>query len=136
MSKPILMAALCVVAPLVATLAPAQAPRVSPGTACPAGTRFTTIRHNMIKPGQWAAFEQAVAAHNRWYATHKDKTATKLARVIALGGGGPALSTNEAVTVTVYSGAPQPAHDADWDAFTAKYRASSEVKDEARICMP
>jgi hypothetical protein len=112
---------------------PVLAQRTDPGAVCPAGTRYATIRHSLVKPGQWATFESAVAAHNAWYGMHTDKTATRLARVMAPKAAG--LSEGEAVTITTYSGAPQPAHDAAYDAFTAKYRASSTLKDEARVCL-
>ena len=135
MIRQILSAALLIAAPFVGSGVLAQTPRPDPGLACPAGTHYATIRHNLIKPGQWAAFESAVAAHNGWYIGHGSKTTTKLSRVIELGAGAPSLSTTEAVTTTVYSAAPQPAHDAAYDAFTAQYRASSTLKDEARICL-
>jgi len=124
-----------IAAPFASSVTQAQAPRPNPGLACPAGTQYATIRHSLVKPGRWATFEGAVAAHNAWYVAHGNKTRTKLSRVIALRSGAPSLSTSEAVTMTVYTDAPQPAHDAAYDAFTAKYRASSTLKDEARICM-
>jgi hypothetical protein len=123
---------------LMAFVAPAvmaQAP-TGPGSACTAGTHFTTIRHSTVKAGQWAVFEQAVAEHNAWYASHGNRSSTKLARVIAPSAAGPALSTAEAVTITTYADTVQPPHDAAYSGFTAKYRASSDMKDEVRICMP
>jgi hypothetical protein len=135
MMRQILTAAMLIAAPFASSGALAQAPRPNPGVACPGGTHYATIRHNLVKPGQWAAFEEAVAAHNAWYVAHANKTTTRLSRVIALASGAPSLSTAEAVTITVYTDAPQPAHDAAYDAFTAKYRASSSQKDEARVCL-
>ena len=135
MIRQILSAATLMAAPFLSSGASAQAPRPNPCAACPAGTHYATIRHNQVKPGEWATFEGAVAAHNAWYVSHGNKTATKLSRVIALGSGKPSLSTTEAVTTTVYTAAPQPAHDAAYDAFIAKYRASSTLKDEARVCL-
>lgn len=135
MIRQILAVAMLVAAPFATSGALAQAPRPNPGSACPAGTRYATIRHNLVKPGQWAVFEGAVAAHNAWYVAHGNKTTTKLSRVIALGSGAPSLSTTEAVTITAYANGLQPAHDAGYDAFTAKYRASSSQKDEARVCL-
>jgi hypothetical protein len=130
-----LIVALAAAFPLAAPPLMAQAP-AGPGSACPAGTHYAAVRHSLVKAGQWAVFEQAVADHNAWYASHDNKSASKLARIIAPGAGGPKLSTTEAVTITVYADMPQPAHDAAYAAFTAKYRASSDLKDEARICMP
>jgi hypothetical protein len=45
-------------------------------------------------------------------------------------------SEAEAVTITQYSGKPQPAHDAAYQAFTEKYRGSASIKDEMRVCLP
>ena len=116
-----------------ATAATAQsgAPMV---TACPAGTHYSAIRHSMIKPGKLPVFEQAVADHNAWYTQHKDTTTTTLARAVA-----PmqnSIVANEAVTITVYYEKPQAAHDAAYGAFTAKYKDSSTLKDEMRVCLP
>ena len=121
---------------LAASAAAAQAPAASPGAACPSGTRYTTIRHSKVKPGQWAAFEKAVAAHNAWYADRDNDTRTGLVRVLTPPPGTAALSAVEAVTITRYADAPAPAHDAAWTAFTSQYKASSEVVDEARVCLP
>jgi len=114
----------------------AQAPRAAaPGAACPAGTRFATIRHTDVKAGQWATFAKAVADHTAWYASHKDATRTVLGRVLAPAAKGGVLAT-EAVTITYYSGKPQPEHDAAYAAFIAEYKASSTVKDDVRACLP
>lgn len=119
---------------LIGSSLSAQAP-AGPARACPARTAYSAIRHNMIKPGQWSAFEGAVAAHNAWYVAHGNNTQTVLVRVIGRGNGA-ALNANEAVTITRYADTPQPEHDGGWSAFTAKYRASSDLKDEARVCLP
>lgn len=121
---------------LAASAATAQAPAASPGAACPAGTRYTTIRHSKVKPGQWAAFEKAVAAHNAWYADRDNETRTGVVRVLTPPPGTPSLSAVEAVTITRYASTPAPAHDAAWSAFTDQYKATSEIVDEARVCMP
>jgi hypothetical protein len=118
-----------------ASVAHAQAPAaVRP--ACPAGTQFATIRHSDVLPGQWATFAKAVAEHQAWYARHDNGTTTVLVRALAGRGGGVILSDSDAVTITRYADKAPPAHDAGWDAFTAKYKASSTVKDEMRVCLP
>ena len=109
--------------------------QAAPGAACPAGTRYATIRHTSVKSGQWAAFAKAVADHTAWYAAHKDGTRTALGRILAPAAKG-GVSATEAVTITYYSGKPQPDHDAAYAAFIAEYRASSTVKDEMRACLP
>jgi len=103
---------------------------------CPANAPYTTIRHNSIMPGKWAEFQQAVAEHQAWYAKHGDKTTNKIARMMEVRNGAAVPSEAEAVTITQYSGKPQPAHDAAYEAFTAKYRASAVIKDEMRVCLP
>jgi hypothetical protein len=105
-------------------------------TACPSNAPYATIRHNSIMPGKWAVFQQAVADHQAWYAKHGDKTTNKIGRMVEARNGGAVLSEAEAITITQYSGKPQPAHDAAYEAFTAKYRASAVIKDEMRVCLP
>ncbi len=104
---------------------------------CPGGTVPATIRHSKIKPGQWATFAKAVAAHNAWYVSHNDPTRTTLVRVLTRGAGGPAVTDSEAVTITRYGAAkPQAARDAAYSAFTDLYRQSSDMADEMRVCLP
>jgi len=105
----------------------------SDGKACPAGTRYVSIRHSNVKPGKWTTFAKAVADHSAWYAGHKDGTKTAIARMLTPTG---ALSSTEAVTVTHYSGRPKPKEDAAYAAFLAEYKASSTIKDEMRACLP
>ena len=104
--------------------------------ACPLPSRYVAIRHSTIMPGKWGEFQQAVADHAAWYAKHGDKTTTKIARMLDMRNGAAVPSEAEAVTITEYSGKQQPEHDADYEAFTAKYRSSSTIKDEMRVCMP
>jgi len=111
----------------------AQAPA---GSGCPAGTRYATIRHSVVMPGKWAMFEKAVADHQAWYARHGHGTTTTIIRMVAPRGRGATMSDAEAVTITRHADKAQPVHDADWDAFTAQYKASSTIKDEMRVCMP
>jgi len=113
----------------------AQAQRAAPdtGNACPIGTHYAAMRHDIVKPGKWTGFEKAVADHSAWYASHKNGTKTVIARTLAPKGG---LSSTEAVTITRYAPGAQPNHDAAYDAFIAEYRASSTVKDEVRLCLP
>lgn len=104
---------------------------------CPGGTTPATIRHSKIKPGQWATFAKAVAAHNAWYGSHNDATRTTLVRVMTKGTGGPVVTDTEAVTITRYGATkPQAARDAAYSAFTDLYRQSSEMADEMRVCLP
>lgn len=107
----------------------------APGAACPRGTTYATIRHSFVKAGRWAQFEQAVAAHTAWYAAKGSRTAIRIVRVVDQRGPRPRLSGTEAVTITRYVGR-QPQRDAGYSAFTAQYKASATIRDEARVCLP
>jgi hypothetical protein len=136
MNKTLAAAIMLAAAGAAAAQAPAPGKGASPVRLCPAGMHATTIRHDLVKPGKWAEFEQAVAAHNAWYAAHGDReTKTELLRAVARKSGGSGFSTSEAATITHYSAKPAPAHDAAWNAFIAQYRDSSKIKDELRVCM-
>jgi hypothetical protein len=103
---------------------------------CPQGTAPATIRHSVIKPGKWPAFEKAVAAHSAWYRAKGSGTTTRIVRVIETKRGKTALSTAAAaVTITRHAGEP-PARDAGYAAFTAMYKDSASIADEARVCLP
>ncbi|WP_230483645.1 hypothetical protein [Sphingomonas sp. Leaf21] len=122
---------------VIAGLITATAADAQVANPCPTGTQMATIRHSRIKPGQWATFAKAVAAHNGWYASHNDPTRTSLVRVLSRGPSGPVVTDTEAVTITRY-GATKPSapHDAAYSAFTDLYRQSSDMADETRLCLP
>lgn len=105
------------------------------GTLACAG-KPVTIRTSIIKPGQFGAFRSAVAAHQAWYAGHKNATTVTLVRVTKRGAGG-ALSYDDSVAMTVvtYDTKPQPPRDAGYAAFVKAYQQSSTVKDEHRGCL-
>lgn len=131
MSKYLLAAVLLLVTGVAHAQQPVAPSRAqAPGVACPRGTTYATIRHNLVKAGQWAQFEQAVAAHSAWYASKGSGTVVRIVRVVGPGG----LSNREVVTVTRYVGR-QPPRDAGYAAFTAKYKASASIRDEARVCL-
>ncbi len=122
---------------VAASLLTATAATAQMANPCPGGTTPATIRHSRIKPGGWATFAKAVAAHNAWYVSHNEPTRTTLIRVLTRGGGGPVISDAEAVTITRYGATkPQGARDAAYSAFTDLYRQSSEMADETRVCLP
>ncbi|WP_294203800.1 hypothetical protein [uncultured Sphingomonas sp.] len=122
---------------VAASLMTATAASAQMANPCPSGTQPATIRHNKIKPGQWATFAKAVAAHNAWYTSHNDPTRTTLLRVLTKGTGGPTVTDAEAVTITRYGPTKsQAARDAAYSAFTDLYRQSSDMADETRVCLP
>lgn len=94
-----------------------------------------TIRTSIIKPGQYAAFRKAVAAHQAWYASRRSATTVAMVRLAKRGAGG-ALSydDSEAMTIVTYDTRSQPARDPAYDAFVKAYRDSSSLKDEHRGC--
>lgn len=121
---------------VAASLMTATAASAQMANPCPGATQPATIRHNKIKPGGWATFARAVAAHNAWYVSHNDPTRTTLIRVMTRGTGGPVVTDTEAVTITRYGKADQAPRDAAYSAFIDLYRQSSEMADEMRVCLP
>jgi hypothetical protein len=106
----------------------------SPGAlAC--GGKTVTIRYGKVKPGQLALFRKAVADHQAWYTAHGSKTSVKLVRVARGGAGGGAYDDTVAMTIVTYDSAPQPAHDAAYNAFVKEYRDSQTVSEEHRGCL-
>lgn len=93
-----------------------------------------TIRVSTIKPGQYAAFRKAAAAHQAWYAGHGNATKVALVRLVKRSGTGASYDDGEAMTIVTYDSKPQPAHDAAYQAFVDAYQASSSVKSEYRGC--
>lgn len=86
--------------------------------------------------GTPAGFLDAVKDHKAWYASHgltDDVFVTAPALVPQKGGMKP--SASEYVTFHVY-GAKDPAHDAAWDAYVAKYKANATIDSETRFCLP
>lgn len=108
---------------------------VTRAAVCPQGTTPATIRHSQIKPGKWPVFERAVAAHSAWYRAKGSRATTRIVRVIETKRGKTALSMTRAVTITRHAGDP-PARDAGYAAFTAMYKDSAGIADEARVCLP
>lgn len=133
MSKYVLAA--LVVTMAIALPAHAQQAERRMEVPCPSGTQFATIRRNAIKPGKIAEFERAVVDHTAWYARKGSATVTRIARIVNPRGSASALSASEVVTITKYGG-KQPERDAGYAAFIARYKASSTIKDEMRVCLP
>lgn len=86
--------------------------------------------------GKPAGFLDAVKDHKAWYVGHAmkgDSFVTGPALTPEKGGMKP--SAREYVTVHVY-GDKEPKHDAAWDAFVGKYKASATIVSETRFCLP
>lgn len=97
--------------------------------------KAVTFRYGTVKPGQDALFRKAVADHQAWYAAHGNKTIVKIIHVAARSAGKAAYDDHAAMTMVTYDSAPQPAHDAAYDAFVKEYRDSETVSEEHRGCM-
>jgi len=97
--------------------------------------KLVSVRFVTIKPGQAALYAKAVADHQAWYAAHHNKTVVASVRVATFKGGKATFDDSSAVSIVTYDTAPQPAHDAAYDAFVKEYRDSSSIAEERRGCM-
>lgn len=116
-----------------ATAQPQPATNALGGLSC-AG-KMVTVRYGVIKPGQMALYRKAVADHQAWYASHGNKTTVAFIQVATAKSGKPTYDDGAAMSIVTYDPAPQPAHDAAYDAFVKEYRDSSTVSEEHRGCM-
>jgi len=106
----------------------------------PCNGKLATIRTSTVRPGKWDEFARAVAAHDSWYAHHGGGAKVTLARVVHRNprSGASDYADGEAVTITVFRDAKgsAPQHDRGWDDFVSAYATSSQVANEARVCLP
>lgn len=99
---------------------------------------YATVRISTIKPGKLDIFMQAVAEHKAWYRSHgvKDNVIAP-ARIIERQEGGPGkYSDTEVMTFHIHPPTGRTERDAAYDAFVQKYRDSSDLKSEYRVCLP
>lgn len=103
--------------------------------------QMVTMRVSKINAGSDAAagFAAAVKDHAAWYKAKglaSDHFVTTPAIVYYEGGMKP--SADEMITLHVQGGSQAPDHKNNpaWDAFVAKYRASSKILSETRMCLP
>lgn len=86
--------------------------------------------------GTPAGFLDAVKDHKAWYAGRGFKDDSFVtAPVLVSQKGGPKPSASEYVTFHVY-GDKEPKHDAAWDAYVTKYKASTTIASETRFRLP
>jgi hypothetical protein len=118
---------------LVATSA-ASAQAVLP---CTGG--YELIRTDTINPGKFDEFKEAVRGNQAWYTAHGMKDKVLLGQVVNMQGpnGSAAFSTDTAMTVHtgIDPNADDPAHDAAYGAFVAKYKDSSTIKSTTMVCV-
>ncbi len=103
---------------------------------CGAEQMVTMRVSKLIAAGTPAGFLDAVKDHKAWYANHAMKDdGFVTAPVLVAAKGGLKPSASSYVTFHTY-GAKEPAHDAAWDAYVAKYKANSTIASETRFCLP
>lgn len=128
--------ALAVAALAVPSLSAQQSPAAGMQSACKHG-EVTRVRHSKIKAGAtMAEFEAAAAAHRAWYTSRGYKLTMVLAPVLHYQGGVPSVAKDEVMSFASGDNVPRDKQDAAWNAFVAKYRASSDLTFEQVVCMP
>lgn len=100
-------------------------------TAC-AGS-WGVVRVSSIKPGRMGLFQQAVSDQQAWYKSHGLTTDTFKVGLQQGPTGG--FSDTEAVTLHLSAPESSPPRDAGWDAFVKKFRDSSDIVTEKRVCL-
>lgn len=136
MTKHSIVAALALAATALAT--PALAAK-SPEELCKGG-QLANVRINTLKsPESRATYEKAAKDHIGWY-RKRGQTANRLLT-------GPVLlydratgewspSPSEIASVHLQSpGVPSAQRDAEWDAYVAAYRASSDLTVDKFVCL-
>jgi hypothetical protein len=127
-----LLSTLVLAASLVAPAAFAQTSATPPP---PCDGSLAIVRVSEIKPeSSMDKFLAAVAAQKAWYAAHVPADKIFVSKLLERGASD--YSTTEAITYHFYGGAPEPKHDADFDAFVKLYGASSTIKATYFTCIP
>jgi len=118
----------------------ATATLAQPSTQPPAcGGAYEVVRLSTIKPGKMQLFLKAVHDHQAWYADHGLKDHILVGRILSTEADASGFSPTSALTVhTDLSQMAPPAHapdDAAWNAYTAEYKASSDVTTMDVVCL-
>jgi hypothetical protein len=120
---------------LIATPALAQ-----PMSSCAAGTVPSVVRINTIKPGQRAAYDQAVRDHIKWYRDHGyTDNDIMVMPVMETPDHGKTWTVSQTQALSIHRndpGVPSGAYDAAWAAYVAEYRASSDIATQLLTCLP
>jgi len=113
--------------------APAAFAQTAPPPPCDGS--LAIVRVSEIKPeSSMDNFLAAVAAQKAWYAAHVPADKIFVSKTIERGAS--TYSTTTAITYHFYGGAPEPKHDADFDAFVKLFGASSTIKATYFTCIP
>ena len=119
---------------LCGALAAASSAMAQTAGAPPCAGQWQVIRVSKIKPGQMAGFMDAVKDQQAWYAGHGLKDRIMVGRMLEATG----YSADTAVTIhDKVDGPASPPHegDAKWNAFVAKFRASSDIVAGGPVCV-
>jgi hypothetical protein len=117
---------------------------VAAGTASaqafpPCDGKFELVRTDTINPGKLEEFKEAVRENQAWYKAHGLKDRVLLGQVVNMQGpnGSAAYAADTALTIhtDMDPDGPDPAHDAAYGAFVAKYRDSSVIKSTMMLCV-
>lgn len=121
---------------LCPTTAVAQQPAME--TPLPCSTSVNIVRVSEIKPGMMSQFLEAVEAQKAWYKNAGLPDTIDVMRVMEQGPSTKAWKLSETTVITTHvmpTKSERPKHDAAWDAFVAKFGASSTIKNSYMTCM-
>jgi hypothetical protein len=106
-------------------------------TPPPCSGHYEIIRSDTIKPGKLDEFLKAVHDHQAWYAAHGFQDHILVGRILAPGGGPDGFSETIALTIHTDIASIQAPRDRDaaWDAYVAEYNDSSDVTNQAIVCV-
>ena len=100
---------------------------------------FEIIRTDAINPGKMDEFKEAVRDNQAWYKAHGMKDRVLLGQVLNMQGPNGSAAYASDAALTVHTGidpnADDPAHDAAYGAFVAKYKDSSTIKSMTMACV-
>jgi hypothetical protein len=125
--------------PVLALLGVVAASAASAQALLPCSGGYEIIRTDTINPGKFDEFKDAVRGNQAWYTAHGMKDKVLLGQVVNMQGpnGSATFATDTALTVHtgIDPNADDPAHDAAYGAFVAKYKDSSTIKSTAMVCV-
>jgi hypothetical protein len=103
----------------------------------PCSGKYELVRTDTIKPGKLDEFKEAVRDNQAWYKAHGMKDRVLLGQVVNMQGGSAAFADDTALTIhtDIDPNGPDPAHDAAYGAFVAKYKDSSTITNTMMLCV-
>jgi hypothetical protein len=133
--------ALAIAAGCIVSLAAALPAAAQNADACPAGQVFSVVRMSTIKPtGSMNGFFDAVHDHLKWYRDHGYTTNDIASHpVLETNDQGQTWTVSKTQVFSIHKNdphVPRDKYDAGWSAYVAKYRANSDITNEAFVCLP